>query len=583
MKNYTLPSKRWYPRTRLSLMSLAIGCVVTTLATAQTPPSAGRVLQDNTTPSRITNFERPAGIDNPNNRLAPPITANATTRFKVSGVRFSGNTAFSAEALTAVIGDITSKEVTLADLQAAADRVSRFYRQNDYFVARAYIPAQDIKDSVLQIVVLEGTLAKIEVRQSGNARISPDQITNVMNAASPAGMSLREKDLERGLLLLRDFPGHQVKSSIRPGAATGTSDLLIETAEGSLLKGGVDIDNHGSRFTSQQRVAGNLQVNNPLQRGDTANLRIVATGHNTFWRGAYQAPIGYSGLVAGLAHSQVKYDLCCGFTNLGATGKASVSTLNAQYPILRSRTTNLSTQITMDQKGFSNTANGAITSDYKSRSLNLGLTGSFWDEKGDGGYTAYSLSLTSGNLNLDGSPSKAADALGPQVHGHFSKINYQISRTQNLAASWSIYAGLSGQTAASRNLDTSEQTALGGANAVRAYPQGEAPGDMGGVLTAELRYQLSAGVQLVGFIDHGFIKLHKNTWAGWQGANPGLPNSYSLSGTGIGVNWSKTDDYAVKAILAHKLGVNPGQALNGTDSDSRKGAWRMWLQASKYF
>ena len=41
---------------------------------------------------------------------------------------------------------------------------------------------------------------------------------------------------------------------------------------------------------------------------------------------------------------------------------------------------------------------------------------------------------------------------------------------------------------ASKDLDGSEQFVLGGANGVRAYPQGEASGDSGYQATAELRY-----------------------------------------------------------------------------------------------
>ena len=50
----------------------------------------------------------------------------------------------------------------------------------------------------------------------------------------------------------------------------------------------------------------------------------------------------------------------------------------------------------------------------------------------------------------------------------------------------SLYAAINGQFA-SKNLDISEKMGLGGANGVRAYPEGEAYGDQGYVLNLEAR------------------------------------------------------------------------------------------------
>lgn len=57
---------------------------------------------------------------------------------------------------------------------------------------------------------------------------------------------------------------------------------------------------------------------------------------------------------------------------------------------------------------------------------------------------------------------------------------------------------------ASKDLDGSEQFSLGGADGIRAYPQGEASGSSGYQATAELRYATSiANLSLATFIDWG--------------------------------------------------------------------------------
>ena len=75
---------------------------------------------------------------------------------------------------------------------------------------------------------------------------------------------------------------------------------------------------------------------------------------------------------------------------------------------------------------------------------------------------------------------------------------------------------------ASKDLDGSEQFSLGGADGIRAYPQGEASGSSGYQATAELRYATSiANLSLVTFIDWGEVEINKNigdhrNLAGWR-------------------------------------------------------------------
>ena len=82
--------------------------------------------------------------------------------------------------------------------------------------------------------------------------------------------------------------------------------------------------------------------------------------------------------------------------------------------------------------------------------------------------------------------------------------------------------------------------------------------------------------------------MHRNTWTGWNGANPVLANNYSLAGAGLGVNLTKSGgemlgSYSVKAFFATTLGSNRGQDASGKDSDNTRNSSRFWLQANKWF
>jgi hemolysin activation/secretion protein len=128
---------------------------------------------------------------------------------------------------------------------------------------------------------------------------------------------------------------------------------------------------------------------------------------------------------------------------------------------------------------------------------------------------------------------------------------------------------------ASQNLDVSEKMALGGMNGVRAYPEGEAAADEGYLLTLEVRQQwlglapASGQVHLAAFVDAGVVKLNHSPWAS-------TPTHRHLSGAGVGVYWTQTRDFSVKAFYARKLGN--ADAVSAPDRSGR-----FWIQGVKYF
>ena len=82
---------------------------------------------------------------------ARPAAKPSDARFVLKRVVITGNTVFAQETLLALLEDTIGKEVGFAELEAAAARISSYYRERGYLVARAYLPAQDIKDGSVEI------------------------------------------------------------------------------------------------------------------------------------------------------------------------------------------------------------------------------------------------------------------------------------------------------------------------------------------------------------------------------------------------------------------------------------------------
>ena len=582
------------PEFKFSRLSHGLGFIFalsTAVATAQTAqPDAGSLsttpVAPPATPAKSPTFDI-------QQQIRPALVAPGGVKVKARSFKISGNTVFSEATLAALLTPYIGQNLDLAGLDQAADVISRYYRAQGYFVARAYLPQQEVASGNLEIAVLEGRLGAIKFNRGSTTRLTDDRAESLLADAASICAPVREQNIERGLMLLNDLPGVEVKSTLIPGATPGTSDLVIETTEGSLLGGSIDGDNFGNRYTGTARFGATVNLNDPLGIGDQLVARVMTTGVGLkYGRLAYSAPVGDMGTKLGLALSKLDYRLGKDFADTNSIGQSTVGSLFAVQPLVRSRNNNLYGTATYDRKRLTNDRRGANVDSKIIGVFGLGLSGDMRDGLGGGGLTAGSLTLVRGTLDLSANAVNAAiDAGfnapgGPRTAGSYSKVNYNASRLQRIDDVWSVYANFTGQSA-NKNLDSSEKFVLGGMG-VRAYPQGEAAGDSGSLLNLEARYNIPGfalgNLQLVGFYDYGSIKLHRTTWAGWQPIGlPNFSNSYSLSGVGFGLNIYKENDFSVRSSVAWKVGSNPGRDAIGRDSDGESKGVRFWLQLSKQF
>ena len=513
-----------------------------------------------------------------------PVTPGGV-KVKVTSFKISGNTVFDEATLNALLSDLVGKELGLADLDQAAGTISQYYRQRGYSTASAYLPAQEIAIGDLEIAVIEGRLSAIKFARSGETRLAEWRAQELVEGARLLGAPIRRQNIERGLMILNDLPGVEVKSTLVPGATPGTSELMVELTEGALLTGSVDADNYGNKYTGAVRAGTTVNINNPSGIGDQIIVRGMTGGSGMqYGRLAYSLPVGNLGTKLGLAYASMNYKLGGDFALLNASGQSSGFSIFAVHPLIRSFNTNVSVTTTYDHKRLTDLLSNRNVADKSIKVFSTGLSGYMRDAFGGGGLSTAVLTLSRGGLNLGNYPGN--DPQTARTDGSYSKLSYNFSRLQRIDDSWSFYAGFSGQSAR-KNLDSSEKFVLGGMG-VRAYPQGEAAGDSGSLLNLEARYNLPGfdfgNLQLVGFIDTGRVTLHNDTWSGWQPVGrPNFPNSYSLIGAGIGLNLYKAAEFSVRSSLAWKLGNNLGADALGRDSDSKDSSVRFWLQVTKYF
>jgi hemolysin activation/secretion protein len=399
------------------------------------------------------------------------LSQQGEAKVMVKSVAITGNKEIPTDQLQPLVANLVGSERSLTQLNAAARRITAYYRSQGFAVARAYLPAQDITDGAITISIIEGRISSHKIN---NQSLLSDERAQAYLGQVKDGDVIKSDQIDRGLLLLQDTPGVSTsRATLQPGASVGTSELLIEVNPAKPYSGNVVLDNYGSRYTGEYRVAGTFNVVSPLKIGDQFTVNALTAGQNlSFARLAYQLPVGSDGLKLGAAYSDVHYKLGKEFEALQAHGTATSASVFAAYPFVRSQFKNLNGTVALEDKRLKDYVDGTATFTPKKVTVtSFGLSGSLQDALGGGGITGMDLSLILGKLSIDSPTALAIDAASAQSNGSYTRMTYGLNRLQRFTDSTFLSVSLSGQTA-NKNLDSSEKFSLGGINGVRAYPAG---------------------------------------------------------------------------------------------------------------
>lgn len=482
--------------------------------------------------------ERPAQVGGP--------------RFIVYGFQFSGNTMFSEARLRRLVERYVDLELSLFELNIAADAVTRFYRQQGYPVARAIVPAQSVADGVVRIEVVEGHIGT--VRFDGNRRYSGETLA-ARTAPLATGGVVTTGLLERSLLLLNDLPGLTARATLEPGKAFGTTDVVIKVEE-KPVDVALQLSNSGRREIGTMRLDAGGSLNNPLGIGDQLTLRDVRSQANLFEyrRFGYSLPLSATGLRLSAARSSVEYRVAGDFEALGIRGSVHSSELGLSYPLVRGRARNIVANVGEREVKSEQSALGVPVSQGSLQVLTASINAN-WLHK-DSSASTLTASYT-GNGRSNPGPVAKPDALEAQYHAEYTYLT-------GVSPHWDMFLrGVLRRTQGAAP-DT-EKFGLGGPDSVRAYRSAELRGDDGWLLSTELHRQFviaeTAAVATL-FYDLGGVR--NRGFAGWD----------KLEGVGAGLAAYPSRNMRLDAQIATPFrSRTPGDGKNT----------RLWLSISAQF
>jgi hemolysin activation/secretion protein len=432
-----------------------------------------------------------------------PVMRNDKSGKKVFVKNFSieGNSHINSNELTALILDLeyVNKNLSFDDLTQVASVITKHHRNKGFFVARAYIPVQDLyaNDGKVKITVIKGSYGDFKLT---NISLVKDEIVQgMLDDVKNRDNVVSTHTLERVMLIINDTPGVKITSAdIMPGVKVGTSDFKISSDKRAVYDGYVIADNYGSLYSGKNRIMAGANLNSPTGLGDKLSISgLISNGANLKnGKVSYGLSLMSNGLRGEISYSKTNYDfvrLGSGMEDGANNGTTSTIEVSATYPIVRTRleTLNMSASITKkDAQDFINFDQLSKDRDLKATTLRLNHSKKQTLFGFDAKVTTKG-SLTFGKLDIVDETSKTTDLAGANTQGDYSKLNLNLGANLLFNPTFSLSTSLKTQYAFNnKNLDGSEDMSIGGSNGVKVYPDGELSGENGYVMNLELFSEL---------------------------------------------------------------------------------------------
>lgn len=501
--------------------------------------------------------------------LAAPVSG--VDRVVIKSFRFSGAQLIPQETLAAELASFTGRQLAADDLHQAALAIARLYlRQGN--MARVRVASVSVAEGIADIEIRELRVGRVRVELADDTRIAPELVERFVTGGLAAGGPVPLARLENGISMLNTQPGIAAAIAIDAGAKPDEVDITVRVQDRPILSGRVSLDNHGLREIGQDRLGLALRASNAFGLTERFGLGLEQTAGSTMIVPSFSVALPQPGMRIGLEAADANYKAKRAGAALELKGEFLSSrvfvqqrwraapglALNADYSLWRTTY--------HDDSLFGELRRRRISG------VTVNLAGS---ARNDSGLTRAGLEIEHGKADLSANAADfAADAISSKIDGNFWRLRWQLGHELALGPG-TLALRAHGQWA-DRNLDATQQFALGGATEVRAYPTAEALGDAGWIAGAEWRQTVAAEVDGRLFVDSGSVKRNAKPWADQR-------NRYELSGIGAGLTWRMPENFRFSTDLARQWGGNANRNLDDTDSDGRNSRWRLWLALSREF
>ena len=377
------------------------------------------------------------------------------------------------------------RAVTLADLDKIKSQTTTWLREHGRPFVDVTVPPQNVASGVLQVVVTQYKLSRVEVQ---GARYFSSSLIKETSGLQP-GQTPRLDDLQNDLDRLNRNPFLNVDAVFKPGAQTGETDVTLNAKDRLPLRVYSGYDTLGVRSLGISEYNSGVNWGNVFGTGQILSYQFTRSfsGRSTSHSVSDTIPLPWGDQVLIFGSYGVQRPLVAEiFNDVGHSGQASIRYVRP-LPRIRHFTQDL-------QLGY----------DFKTTDNNLEFAG-FQVFGGQAEVDQFPL-VYEGTLNerfgqtaiqnmfvfspggmTPGNTTAAAATLVPGAKAHYMYNRFLITQTTPLSKGFSAISRVTFQ-GSNGNLPYSEQVGGGGVGSVRGYYTDTALGSEGEMFSQELRF-----------------------------------------------------------------------------------------------
>lgn len=399
-------------------------------------------------------------------------------RFDIHSFEFEGNVLFSDSDLETVVKPFTGTAKTAKDVEAARDRLEKFYHTGGYPTALVNIPEQSVEEGTVRLEIIESKIRRVRV--TGNRYFTMDKILKDLSSLKP-GTVLYLPDVKKDLAGINRNPDLKVAPVLMPGKEPGTIDVELKVKDKMPLHGSLELNNRYTANTTDLRLNALIRYDNLWQKEHSVSFQYQTSPEDfsevQSISTAYILPAPWEDSQTLLAYglwSDSKTAFGEGFQVVGKGfifGARDISPLPDAGDYRHNASVGFDYKDFKDDIGAGNDEDG-IEIPIRYAPISLGYNGSFAGKR--------SATSLSGSLNfilrglIDGLEDFEEKRYGSK--GNFLYLTLGLENRQKMPLGLELFLNCDGQIA-DQPLISNEQYTAGGMMSVRGYRESEASGD----------------------------------------------------------------------------------------------------------
>ena len=490
----------------------------------------------------------------PTTPSSPRLPNRLIENIRVERFEVLGSTVFSQEQFKEILAPFTNKTLSLAELFQARSAVTQLYIDAGYITSGAYLPTQRLRDGVVKIQVVEGTLEEVKI--TGTKGLNPSYIRSrlVKNKSSPLN---RDRLLESLQLLQQNPLIANLSAELSAGTRPGASLLEINITEADSFDTILTIDNGRSPSVGSFRRRIQLREANLFGIGDGLGIGYTNTDGSDGLDVNYTLPFNASGGTLQLAYGTTSSDVIePPFDSLNIESESSYFEISLRQPLFQTPTQEFTLGLTASRQESEISSSieipGFITTEIPPSELSPGA-----DDDGNTKVSAlrFSQEWTARSdrevIAFRSQFSLGIDAFNATTNDNAPDSSFLAWRGQGqwlrLLAEDTLFLVRADLQLANQALVPLEQIGIGGFGSVRGYRQDILLADNGVFASAEVRLPIlrireqQAVLQIIPFVEFATAWNSDRNNGDRTELDPD-----TIASTGLGLQWQQGDRFTAR-------------------------------------